>query len=206
MTKIKICGITNLEDALTAVEFGADALGFVFVPNTPRYIEPEEAAKITVALPPFVTLVGVFVDDNQERIEESAKQCKLDVLQLHGAESPDFCASLKRKIIKAFRVKDESSLANLPRYAVSAYLLDTYVKGKMGGTGAVFNWELAGVAKQYGRIILAGGLDPENVSRAVRQVRPYGVDVSSGVEAEPGRKAHDKLRDFINAVRSHEKD
>lgn len=202
MTKIKICGITNLDDALAAVEFGADALGFVFVPNTPRYIKPEDAANITAALPPFVTVVGVFGNDKRERIEGIVNQCKLGVVQLHGSESPDFCTSLNRKVIKAFRVKDENSLVDLPKYTVSAYLLDTYVKGQMGGTGAVFNWELACAAQQYGRIILAGGLTPENVTKAVQQVRPYGVDVSSGVEAKPGRKSHDKLRDFIKAVRN----
>jgi len=184
------------------VEFGADALGFIFVPNTPRYIKPENAANIIAGLPPFVTLVGVFANDSRERIEGIVNQCKLSVVQLHGSERPDFCASLNRKIIKAFRMKDENSLADLPKYAVSAYLLDTYVKGKMGGTGAIFNWELAEKAKQYGRIILAGGLTPENVAGAISQVHPYGVDVSSGVEAEPGRKAHDKLRDFIKAVRN----
>ncbi|MBC8228174.1 phosphoribosylanthranilate isomerase [bacterium] len=202
MTKVKICGITNLDDALAAVEFGADAIGFVFVPNTPRYIESAKAAEIIARLPPFVTTVGLFVNDSQEHIKQIANQCKLNVLQLHGQESPDFCLQFNRKVIKAFRVKDQESLTVLPKYTVSAYLLDTYVKGTMGGTGVTFDWRLALDAKKYGPVILAGGLNPENVAKAIQQVRPYGVDVSSGVEAEPGKKDHGKIKDFIAAAKS----
>ena len=205
MTKVKICGITNLDDALTAVEFGADAIGFVFVPNTPRYIESAKAAEIIMRLPPFVTTVGLFVNDSQEHIEQIANQCKLNVLQLHGQEPPDFCLQFNRKVIKAFRVKDKESLIVLPKYTVSAYLLDTYVKGAMGGTGVTFDWRLALDAKKYGPVILAGGLNPENVAKAIQQVRPYGVDVSSGVEAEPGKKDHGKIKDFIEAAKWKEK-
>ena len=202
MTRVKICGITNLDDALAAVEFGGDAIGFVFVPNTPRYIEPAKAAEIIARLPPFVTTVGLFVNDSKERIKQIADQCKLSVLQLHGQESPDFCLQFDRKVIKAFRVKDKESLDALPKYNVSAYLLDTYVKGAMGGTGVTFDWSLASDAKKYGLVILAGGLNPENVAKAIQQVHPYGVDVSSGVEAEPGKKDHSKLKDFIEAARN----
>lgn len=202
MTKVKICGITNLDDALAAVEFGADAIGFGFVPNTPRYIESAKAAEIIARLPPFVTTVGLFVNDSQEHIKQIANQCKLNVLQLHGQESPDFCLQFNRKVIKAFRVKDQESLTVLPKYTVSAYLLDTYVKGTMGGTGVTFDWRLALDAKKYGPVILAGGLNPENVAKAIQQVRPYGVDVSSGVEAEPGKKDHGKIKDFIAAAKS----
>ena len=202
MTKVKICGITNLDDALAAVEFGADAIGFGFVPNTPRYIESAKAAEIIARLPPFVTTVGLFVNDSQEHIKQIANQCKLNVLQLHGQESPDFCLQFNRKVIKAFRVKDQESLTVLPKYTVSAYLLDTYVKGTMGGTGVTFDWRLALDAKKYGPVILAGGLNPENVAKAIQQVCPYGVDVSSGVEAKPGKKDHGKIKDFIAAAKS----
>ncbi|MFQ6040050.1 MAG: phosphoribosylanthranilate isomerase [Candidatus Poribacteria bacterium] len=201
MTKVKICGITNLNDASAAVEFGADAIGFVFVPNTPRYIEPAKAAEIIMRLPPFATIVGLFVDESEVRIKQVADQCNLNVLQLHGQESPDFCLRFNRKVIKAFRVKDKESLNALPKYTVSAYLLDTYVKGAMGGTGVAFDWRLATDAKRYGPVILAGGLNPENVAKAIKQVQPYGVDVSSGVEAEPGKKDHSKLKDFIATAR-----
>ncbi|MCH8295018.1 phosphoribosylanthranilate isomerase [Candidatus Poribacteria bacterium] len=201
MTRIKICGITNLDDALTAIEAGADALGFNFVPHTPRYIEAQNAATIIDRLPPFITTVGLFVNEELSKIEGIASHCHLNVIQLHGDESPEFCDTLNRKSIKAFRIKDESSLSQLPNYRASAYLLDTYVKGKMGGTGEVFDWHLAVKAKQYGPIVLAGGLNPDNVADAVRQVHPYGVDVSSGVEAKPGRKEPAKVRAFIRAVR-----
>ena len=201
MTKVKICGITNLDDALAAVEFGADAIGFVFVPNTPRYIEPAKAAEIIARLPPFVTTVGLFVNDSQEHIKQIADQCKLSALQLHGQESPDFCLQFNRKVIKAFRIKNKEILTALPKYTVSAYLLDTYVKGAMGGTGVTFDWSLALEAKKYGLVILAGGLNPGNVAEAIQQVHPYGVDVSSGVEAEPGKKDHGKMKDFIAAAK-----
>ncbi|HIE28131.1 TPA: phosphoribosylanthranilate isomerase [Candidatus Poribacteria bacterium] len=201
MTKVKICGMTNLDDALAAVEFGADALGFVFVPNTPRYIEPAKAAGIIARLPLFVMAVGLFVNASEEHIKQVADQCKLNILQLHGQEPPDFCLRFNRKVIKAFRVKDRGSLTALPKYTVSAYLLDTYVKSAMGGTGVTFDWRLASDAKRYGPVILAGGLNPENVAKAIQQVRPYGVDVSSGVEAKPGKKDHSKLKDFIEAAK-----
>ena len=201
MTRIKICGTTNLDDALVAIEAGADALGFIFVPNTPRYIHPDQAAKIIEDLSPFITTVGSFVNVEQTAIETIADNCHLDVIQLHGEEPPELCHALDRRSIKAFRVKDELSLSCLPDYRVSAYLLDTYVEGAMGGTGKVFDWNLAVKAKQHGRIILAGGLAPDNVASAVRQVRPYGVDVSSGVEANPGHKDPAKVKAFIRAVR-----
>ncbi len=206
MTRIKICGITNRDDALMAIEAGADALGFVFVPNTPRYIHPEQAGSIIDQLPPFIATVGLFVNAEQQEIGTIADGCHLNLIQLHGDEPPDLCVALSRRVIKAFRVKDESSLSRLSDYHVSAYLLDTYVKGaaKRGGTGKAFDWNLAVKAKLYGRIILAGGLNPDNVASAVLQVRPYGVDVSSGVEASPGRKDHAKMKAFIRAVRETE--
>jgi phosphoribosylanthranilate isomerase len=198
MVSVKICGITNVDDARAAVEAGADALGFVFYPPSPRYVTPERARQIVHALPPFVTTVGLFVDEAAETINSIAARCGLDRVQLHGRETPAFCQLVERPVIKAFRVRGADSLAQLPRYQVAAYLLDAYVEGALpGGTGASFAWELAVEAKAYGPVILAGGLTPENVRRAIRQIRPYGVDVSTGVERAPGLKDHAKLRAFI---------
>ena len=202
MIRIKICGITNIDDALMAIDAGADALGFNFVPDTPRYFKDiKAAAKIIDQLPPFITTVGLFVNADPELIQAIADECHLDMLQLHGDESPQFCQRFNRRVVKAVRVKDESSVSLMSDYRVSGYLLDTYVKGKMGGTGVAFDWRFAVKAKQYGRIILAGGLNPDNVGPAVQQVRPYGVDVSSGVEASPGRKDPVKVEAFIRNVK-----
>ena len=202
MTRIKICGITNIDDALMSIDAGADALGFNFVPDTPRYLkDTKAAAKIIEQLPPFITTVGLFVNADPELIQATADECHLDMLQLHGDESPQFCQGFNRRVIKAVRVKDESSCSHLSDYRVSGYLLDTYVKGEMGGTGVAFDWHLAVKAKQYGQIILAGGLNPDNVASAVKQVRPYGVDVSSRVEASPGRKDPVKVGAFIRNVK-----
>lgn len=207
MTRIKICGITNIDDALMAIDAGADALGFNFVPGTPRYLkDTKAAAKIIEQLPPFITTVGLFVNADAEVIQGTADGCHLDMLQLHGEESPQFCRSLNHRTIKAVRIKNESSVSHLSDYRVSGYLLDTYVKGVLGGTGVAFDWQLAVKAKQYGRIILAGGLDPDNVASAVEQVRPYGVDVSSRVEASPGRKDPVKVGAFIQNVKEADRE
>lgn len=202
-TRIKICGITNLEDAHAAAALGADALGFIFVPDTPRYIEPEDAKRIISDLPPFIITVGVFADVLPEVILQTVETCGLNAVQLHGSETPEYCSEINGpKLIKASRVKDRNSLSTLPDYKVSAYLLDTYIRGKKGGTGETFNWDLAVEAKRYGRIIIAGGLTPENVARAIRHVRPYAVDVGSGVEASPGKKDHSKVKAFIENIRA----
>lgn len=204
MTRIKICGITHLKDALTAVDAGADALGFIFVPDTPRFVNSDQVAAIVAELPPFVTTVGIFASKDAAKITTIADQCRLDAVQLHADVTPEFCRNLDKKVIKVVRVKDESSLSILSDYDVNAFLLDTYVEGKMGGTGEVFDWNLALRAKHYGRIIVAGGLNPDNVAQAVRRVNPYGVDVGSGVESCPGRKDPDKIRKFVDAVKSVE--
>lgn len=202
MTRVKICGLTNLEDALAAVELGANALGFVFA-KSPRRISPESAAKIVRSLPPILTCVGLFVDESPETVRKTAEECQLSALQFHGNESPDYCRQFMIKAIKAFRLRDENSLKAIPHYQVDAYLLDTYVEGTPGGTGESFNWDLALQAKKFARpIILAGGLTPDNVAEAIRKVRPYGVDVSTGIEAEPGRKDYKKVKEFIKIVRS----
>jgi phosphoribosylanthranilate isomerase len=198
MVHVKICGITSLEDAQLAVDAGADALGFVFYPPSPRYVTPEQAEQIIQTLPPFVTTVGLFVDAALDIINDTAARCGLDRVQLHGRETPEYCRQVIRPVIKAVRIKNAASLAHVPDYKVSAYLLDTYVEGALpGGTGASFSWELAARAKPYGPVILAGGLTPENIEVAIVQTRPYGVDVSTGVERAPGIKDHQKVRDFI---------
>jgi phosphoribosylanthranilate isomerase len=198
MTKVKICGITNRADALTAAELGADALGFVFYPKSPRYIEPERAREIISRLGPFVIPVGVFVNEERKKIKEIIAVSGIEAVQLHGEESPFYCASFRNvKVIKAFRVSDEFDPERLSHYAVDACLLDAYSKTAYGGTGETFSWEMARRAKAYGRIILAGGLTPENVARAIREVGPYAVDVSSGVECSPGVKDREKMRAFL---------
>jgi phosphoribosylanthranilate isomerase len=204
--RIKICGITNLEDALLAADLGADALGFIFYPPSPRSIKPEAAKNIIAQLPPFVTTVGVFVDEAAATVKELAATVGLDWLQMHGKETPEYCRSLDRRVIKAFRIRGENSLTGLAAYqgVVQALLLDTYKKGQVGGTGETFNWDLAREARKYGPIILAGGLTPENVAQAIATAQPQAVDVASGVEAAPGKKDPLKLTEFIKAVRSLE--
>jgi phosphoribosylanthranilate isomerase len=200
--RVKICGITNLSDASAAIEAGADALGFVFYEASPRHISVEEAAEIVRELPPFVAKVGVFVDAPREVVAETVLKCRLTAVQLHGNESPEFCHRVTCDVIKAFRVEGPESLEALRRYATSAWLLDSFVAGKPGGTGAQFKWELATRAKALGRpILLAGGLTPENVASAVKEVRPFGVDVSSGVESTPRKKDHLKVRAFVAAAK-----
>lgn len=203
MVRIKICGITNLEDALLAAELGADALGFIFYPPSPRKVAPEEARAIIGQLPPFVSTVGVFVDEDAALVNKLAARLGLDWVQLHGQESPEYCRTLERRVIKGFRIKDNSSLADLAAYrgAAQALLLDTYKKGKTGGTGETFDWRLANEARPYGPIILAGGLTPENVAQAIATARPQAVDVASVVEVAPGKKDPEKLRKFFAAIR-----
>jgi len=203
MVRIKICGITNLEDARLAAGLGADALGFIFYPQSPRKVEPDAARAIIAQLPPLVISVGVFVDEEAATLRELAARVGLDWLQLHGQESPEYCRNLGRRVIKGVRIKDEASLAALADYqnAVQAFLLDTYKKGQIGGTGETFDWTLARQAKKYGPIILAGGLTPANVDQAIKIARPEAVDAASGVEAAPGKKDPEKLRNFFAAVR-----
>lgn len=200
--KVKICGITNLEDATAAVEAGADAIGFMFYEPSPRNVQIECVAKIVQKLPLWVLKVGVFVNPAPELVMTALGNCGLNMLQFHGEESPDFCASFGVMNMKAFRIKDAESLLRIPNYHTDVCLLDSHVAGKQGGTGEQFNWDLAVEAKKFGKpIFLAGGLTPENVSQAVHEVRPYGVDVSSGVEASPGKKDHGKIWDFVTAAR-----
>jgi phosphoribosylanthranilate isomerase len=201
MVRVKICGITNLADAMTAVEAGADALGFVFYEKSPRFINPLAAAEIIAKLPPFVQPVGLFVNEEAEKINWTADYCGLDLVQLHGDETPEDCLEVNRRVIKAFRMQSTVSIEPLRKYQVSGFLLDAWCPDCYGGTGKTFNWEMAAAASQYGRIILAGGLTPENVAEAIVAVRPYAVDVSSGVESVPGKKDREKVREFIKRAK-----
>ncbi|MBI3876438.1 MAG: phosphoribosylanthranilate isomerase [Verrucomicrobia bacterium] len=206
--KVKICGITRLDDAMAAVEAGANALGFVFYEQSPRNLTPQQAAAIIAKLPPFVSKVGVFVNATEEFVKSRAGDCGLDTLQFHGSETPEFCQRFAPlKVVKSFRIRDASSLAALPPFATDAWLLDSHVEDKLGGTGVTFNWELAWQAKDYGRpVILAGGLTPESVAEAIHEVWPYAVDVSSGVEDAPGRKNAKLIEAFIANVHSVEQE
>lgn len=203
MVRIKICGITNLEDALLAAELGADALGFIFYPPSPRSVAPDAARAIIAQLPPLVSTVGVFVDEAASTVKELAAQVGLDWVQLHGKEPPEYCRALDRRVIKVFRIQDESSLTDLATYGdvAQAFLLDTYKKGMVGGTGETFNWDLALEAKKFGPIILAGGLTADNVARAIAAAQPQAVDLASGVEASPGKKDPEKLKAFFVAIK-----
>lgn len=202
MIRVKICGITHVEDALQACACGADALGLVFYPQSPRCVTPEQARAIIQALPPLVTVVGLFVNEEQQRIRQLAGDCGLDVIQLHGDEGADSCDFAPRRSIKALRVKDAASLGGHEEFRSSALLLDAWVAGAYGGTGERFNWDLAADIARRRPVILAGGLTPENVAAAVSTVRPYGVDVSSGVESAPGRKDPAKVAAFIRNAKS----
>jgi phosphoribosylanthranilate isomerase len=203
--KVKICGITNLADGLAAAEAGADALGFVFYEQSPRCIAVEAAAGLIRQLPPFVIKVGVFVNAPEDQVVRAARECGLNLLQFHGEESPEYCLQFGLMSMKAFRIRDAASLQAAREYHTEAWLFDAYAPGKPGGTGETFNWDLALQARDWGRpIFLAGGLRPENVAEAVRRARPYAVDVSSGVEAAPGKKDHAKVSGFIQTAKAVE--
>lgn len=203
--KVKICGITNGEDAAAAVAAGADALGFIFHRKSPRYVEPAVVKRIVATLPPLVIPVGVFVNEEPAAVRSIMDGCGLALAQLHGDESAAYCLELGRPLMKALRVKDRGSFLALAEFqgraGVRGFVLDTYSEKAYGGTGEVTDWSLAAEAAKAATILLAGGLTPENVAEAIRTVRPYGVDVSSGVEASPGKKDHAKIRAFLEAVR-----
>jgi phosphoribosylanthranilate isomerase len=206
VTQVKICGIANVEDGLAAAEAGAVLLGLIFYPPSPRSVAPSRACHIIEAVRRVfsaVRFVGVFVDEEPGSVRKIVTHCNLDYAQLHGSEPPEMVRALmdeELKIIKAFRVRDGTSLGEMERYRPTAYLLDAYVPGQPGGTGRTFDWKLAVRAKEYGPILLAGGLTPDNVAEAVCTVHPWSVDVASGVEVAPGRKDHGKLRRFVAAV------
>jgi phosphoribosylanthranilate isomerase len=202
-TRVKICGITTWDDARLSVDLGASALGFNFYPPSPRAISPADAWNIIRRLPPFVEAVGVFVNWPPPAVAELARALRLNTVQLHGAESPEEVAALARthRVIKAVRVGRGFRAAKLVRYRrAEAILLDGFARGLHGGTGRTLDWNLARAARRYGRIILAGGLTPENIAEAIRAAEPYAVDVASGVEARPGRKDPARLRALFAAV------
>jgi len=203
MVKIKICGITNLGDALSCVKAGCDALGFVFYRKSRRYISPIKAKLIAEELPRGIIKIGIFVNAREKTIKRIAKVCRLDMLQFHGDESPEFCLRFKGyKVIKAFRIKDKVDLGRISRYRVSAYLFDTFSGSKMGGTGRRFDWGLLSGVK--GSIFLSGGLTKENVRMAIKLISPSWVDVSSSVEVSPGKKDFRKVKQFISQVRKNQ--
>lgn len=200
-TRVKICGITRVEDGLVAANEGVDAIGLVFYPPSPRNVSIEEAAKIAAALPAFITVTGLFVNADQETIAEVVEKVGIDLIQFHGDECPDYCQSHGKSWIKAIRMKDNVDLIDTARqyHGARALLLDAYQPGVPGGTGAAFDWER--IPRDIDKpIILAGGLNPENVTRAVRKVQPYAVDVSGGVEREKGIKDFEKIAAFVNGV------
>jgi phosphoribosylanthranilate isomerase len=206
MTKVKICGITNPEDALLAAKFGADALGFNFYAKSPRYIAPEKARAIIGQLPPEILKIGVFVNETAERICEIAEIAKLDAIQLHGEETPEFVREIKAKtnleIIKAFRVSPEFKPEDVLRYETDAILLDAYSPQEHGGTGETFDWEIAGKVREiFPKTYLAGGLSAENIAAAIENVQPFAVDACSCLEIKKGFKDSQKLKDFIFAVK-----
>jgi len=201
-TKIKICGLTNMEDAMLAAELGADALGFIFYGQSKRYVDPEIARSIVSSLPPFITTVGVFVNQSLNEIVAIKDKVGIDAAQLHGDETPEFCSLVPLKVIKAIRVKGDFDEHTVAQYPVQAILFDTYSDVEYGGTGKSFNWGILQNISNPSKIILSGGLSPENVAEAISTVKPYAVDVSSGVEDSPGKKDHMKLRKFIEAVKN----
>jgi phosphoribosylanthranilate isomerase len=202
MTRVKICGITNLEDARLAVDAGADALGFIFVENTPRFVTPEQVAPIVRWLPPFVTPVGVFWDHPTGHVKAVAEECGLAALQFHGDESPEDLAQHRLPVIKTIKVDGPDALERMRRYAAAAILLDSPARWSEGEARTPISWSVAHAATAAGhRVILAAGLTPDNVAEATRRVRPYAVDVASGVEVRPGVKDPDKVRRFVAAAR-----
>jgi phosphoribosylanthranilate isomerase len=202
LTRVKICGITRWEDAQLAVELGAAALGFNFYPPSPRYLDPAAARAIILKLPPLITAVGIFANESDdEHVAGVAEEAGVAAVQLHGPAFPPLDGALTNfRLIRAVAVTEGFQPESLREVRAGAFLLDAFSEKLLGGTGKPFNWALARQAKRFGTIILAGGLTPENVGQAIQEVRPFAVDVASGVEASPGVKDEKKLREFFAAV------
>ena len=201
ITKVKICGITNYQDAMAAIDLGADLLGFNFYPKSPRYLAPEKAADIVHRLPGFIDLVGVFVNASIEQIHEITALCQLDWVQLHGDENVEFCRSFLShnvKTMKAIRIKDQTDIEKADRFFTDAVLLDAFDPEKYGGTGVTFDWNIVGHMNK--RVFLAGGIHPDNAAAAV-ELGVYGIDICSGIEAEPGIKDHKKMKKLFANIR-----
>lgn len=200
---VKVCGLTSPADALAAIRFGADAVGFILFPGSPRAVTPNYAAILSDLIPAPSVKVGVFVDEEPERLEAIASMARFDVVQLHGNETPEYCAALKGlRIWRAVRVGEDFDPESLAAYDVEAFLLDTASGDAYGGTGRTFPWPKALAAKQYGKIILSGGLDAANVAEAIRAVDPWGVDASSKLETKPGVKDHERVKRYVEAAKS----
>jgi len=201
VTQVKICGITNQEDALCAIQCGAAALGFIFYPPSPRYIKPDDVKKIISSLPEQIVSVGVFVNEAPQQINSIMEHCGLDILQLHGDESPEFCRKFQAsRIIKAVELKNEDDLNRAFQYDVAAILVDNRHAGLYGGTGKPSNWDMACRIKDKKRLILSGGLNEENIVEALQRVAPPALDINSGVEISPGKKDHAKLKTLFNMI------
>ena len=203
MVKVKICGVTNLEDALAALFSGADAIGFVFYKNSPRFIEPLKARNISRILPKKILRAGVFVNAPGIKVKQAAKLCNLDILQFHGDESPGYCGQFPGyKVVKAFKVAGKIDLAKIKKYQTYGCLFDAFSKNQSGGTGKKFNWNLLkNIDKISGQVFLAGGLNSRNVKSAVKRLRPDWVDASSSLESRPGKKDHKKIQQFVKAAK-----
>lgn len=209
--RVKICGITNQEDAMLAVEYGADAVGFIFAPESARFTPPETVRKIVSSLPAFVTTVGVFTSGEEKDFRRAIEECGIDLIQFHGPFAPETIRRFASRAINVIRVRDQKSLDEISLHPARAILLDAYHDQHLGGSGASFGWTIAAKATRLGRILLAGGLTPENVETAIAMAHPYGVDVSSGVEIETGgrgpgaggrrKKDHVKMKRFIEAAK-----
>ncbi len=200
MTIIKICGITNIPDAREAVSLGADALGFIFAPS-PRQVTPQIALEICQEIPPSIWRVGVFVNTDLRVVQKIADYCGLTILQFHGEETPAYCAQFSRPVIKAIHVKNYDSFRELANYPSAIILLEGFHPQQRGGTGTGFSWEMALEVRKKRNFILSGGLNPENVARAISLLQPWGVDVCSGVERRPGEKDKEKMAQFIKEVK-----
>ncbi|MGM0509145.1 MAG: phosphoribosylanthranilate isomerase [Fusobacteriota bacterium] len=200
--RVKICGITNLKDALSAIENGASAIGFIFYPKSKRYIDPQKAKEIIKKTPPFVTSVGVFVNEDIENVKDIKREINLDLIQLHGDEDINYIRELEKnsKVMKAFRVKNKDVLDKIKKMNLDYFLLDAFDKSEYGGTGKRFNWEIAKKAKKLGQVILAGGININNVDEIIQRIKPYAIDISSGVEDMPGKKNEEKIDKFMGKI------
>jgi len=201
IVKVKICGITNYDDTRASIDMGADILGFNFYPESPRYVTAEQAQAIIGRLPGFVDVAGVFVNASYEQIRYVMDLCQLNWIQFHGDEAPDFChdfTSINVKTMKAIRVKDQSDIDKANDFETDAVLLDAFDPQKYGGTGLTFDWNIVGHIQK--RVFLAGGINPDNVESAV-ELGVYGIDVCSGVESEPGKKDHEKMKKLFDSIR-----
>src|SRR5258705_543689 len=201
IVRVKLCGVTRLEDALLGIELGVAAVGFNFVEGSPRRVTPEQAAEVCAGLPPFVTRVGVFADESPGVVEAAVRKAGLTCVQLHGDETPEACRSIPIAWYKAHRVGADFAPESVRSYASTTCLLDTRVDGMRGGTGETFDWDVARLTSAYARVILAGGLTPSNIQEAIAAARPYAVDVNSGVESAPGKKDRALLTAFMSRVR-----